>query len=100
MKALRSLSQAVPRTAFERRILLQQQWRNNRQQPRRAYAVQAPGAPTLEVFNPRVKYLQKERAAQNTQESRSVEYLRDEVAQRLCDRLLVRLISPLLPRRI
>ena len=54
----------------------------------RKYAVQAPGAPTLEVFNQRVKLLQKERAASNVEESRKVDYLRDEVAQRLTDRLL------------
>lgn len=55
----------------------------------RRYAVQAPGAPTLEIFNQHVKYLQKERAASNPEQSRNVEYLRDEVAQRLCERLLV-----------
>ena len=54
----------------------------------RNYAVQAPGAPTLEIFNQRVKQLQKERAAANAEQSRKVDYLRDEVAQRLCDRLL------------
>lgn len=55
----------------------------------RRYAVQAPGAPTLEIFNQRVKHLQKERAASNTEQSRKVDYLRDEVAQRLSERLLV-----------
>ena len=55
----------------------------------RRYAVQAPGAPTLEIFNQHVKYLQKERAASNAEQSRKVEYIRDEVAQRLCERLLV-----------
>src|SRR5438876_758191 len=54
----------------------------------RNYAVQAPGRPTLEVFNQKVKLLQKERAASNVDESRKVDYLRDEVAQRLTDRLL------------
>lgn len=58
----------------------------------RQYAVQAPGAPTLEIFNQHVKYLQKERAASNTEQSRRVDYLRDEVAQRLCERLLVEAI--------
>lgn len=55
---------------------------------RRPYAVQAPGAPTLQIFNENVKYLQKERAALNTDHSRQVDYLKEEVAQRLVDRLL------------
>ncbi|KPI38911.1 NADH dehydrogenase [ubiquinone] 1 alpha subcomplex assembly factor 5 [Cyphellophora attinorum] len=55
---------------------------------RRTYAVQAPGAPTLQVFNDTVKYLQKERAALNVDESRASSYLKDEVARRLVDRLL------------
>lgn len=55
---------------------------------RRSYAVQAPGAPILEIFNQNVKYLQKERVAMNAENSRKVDYLKDEVAQRLVDRLL------------
>lgn len=55
----------------------------------RSYAVQAPGNPTLEVFNRKVKHLQKERAGQNVEQSRKVDYLKDEVATRLCERLLV-----------
>ncbi|KAJ9608696.1 hypothetical protein H2200_006467 [Cladophialophora chaetospira] len=55
---------------------------------RRAYAIQAPGGPTHQVFNENVKYLQKERAATNGEYSRQVDYLKDEVAQRLVDRLL------------
>ncbi|KAI1910724.1 hypothetical protein LOZ12_002745 [Ophidiomyces ophidiicola] len=54
----------------------------------RSYAVQAPGNPTLEVFNRRIKWLQKERAAQNTVDSRKVDYIRDEIASRLSERLL------------
>lgn len=54
----------------------------------RSYAVQAPGAPTLEVFNQNVKFLQKERAATHIEHSRSADYLKDEVARRLVDRLL------------
>ncbi|ETN46525.1 uncharacterized protein HMPREF1541_00710 [Cyphellophora europaea CBS 101466] len=54
----------------------------------RSYAVQAPGAPTLQVFNERTKWLQKERAGRNVDDSRSADYLKDEVAQRLVDRLL------------
>ena len=59
----------------------------------RRYAVQAPGAPTLEIFSAQHKWMQKERAAKNVEESRNVDYLRDEVANRLCERLLVCLSS-------
>lgn len=55
----------------------------------RKFASQAPGNPVLEVFNRKVKHLQKDRAARNVEESRKVDYLKDEVAMRLCDRLLV-----------
>lgn len=55
----------------------------------RGYAVQAPGAPSLQVFDRRVKWLQKERAAADAEGSRNVDYLRDEVAARLTERLLV-----------
>ncbi|KAI1610215.1 biotin synthesis protein BioC [Exophiala viscosa] len=55
---------------------------------RRPYAMQSPGAPTFKVFNDNVKYLQKERAAAHPEFSRKVDYLKDEVAQRLVDRLL------------
>ncbi|EER42170.1 hypothetical protein HCEG_02941 [Histoplasma capsulatum var. duboisii H88] len=54
----------------------------------RSYAVQAPGAPTLEVFNRRTKLLQKERAGRNIKLGRKVDYLKDEVAFRLSERLL------------
>ncbi|KAL4906055.1 hypothetical protein BDW74DRAFT_137820 [Aspergillus multicolor] len=56
--------------------------------PRRTYASQTPGNPVLEIFNRKTKHLQKERAAQNVEESRKVDYLKDEVAMRLCERLL------------
>ena len=59
-----------------------------RQGLRRPYAIQSPGGPTLQIFNENVKYLQKERAAANADHSRKVDYLKDEVAQRLVDRLL------------
>lgn len=59
-------------------------------QATRRYAVQAPGAPTLEIFSNQQKWMQKERAASNTESSRSVDYLKDEVASRLCERILVR----------
>jgi len=55
---------------------------------RRTYAIQAGGAPIAEVFDARTKWLHKERAAANATHSRQVDYLRDEVAARLCDRLL------------
>jgi|SRR5690242_5100567 len=55
----------------------------------RCYAVQAPGAPTLEIFSNQHKWMQKERAAADVETSRSVDYLRDEVASRLCERVLV-----------
>lgn len=54
----------------------------------RRYAIQAPGGPTLEIFNRQTKWLQKERAAADVQASRNSDYLRDEVASRLCERLL------------
>jgi NADH dehydrogenase [ubiquinone] 1 alpha subcomplex assembly factor 5 len=54
----------------------------------RNYAIHSPSAPTFQIFNENVKYLQKERAARNAEYSRNVDYLKDEVAQRLVDRLL------------
>ncbi|KAJ5625820.1 Methyltransferase type 11 [Penicillium lagena] len=54
----------------------------------RTYAAQTPGNPMLEIFNRRTKHLQKDRAAHNVEESRKVDYLKDEVAMRLCERLL------------
>jgi NADH dehydrogenase [ubiquinone] 1 alpha subcomplex assembly factor 5 len=60
----------------------------------RRYAIQAPGGPTLEIFNRQTKWLQKERAAADVQASRNVDYLRDEVASRLCERLLVMFLKP------
>ncbi|KAJ4361809.1 hypothetical protein N0V83_010750 [Neocucurbitaria cava] len=57
-------------------------------QAARRYAVQAPGAPTLEIFSNQHKWQQKERAAADIETSRSVDYLRNEVASRLCERVL------------
>ncbi|KAJ5793028.1 Arginine-hydroxylase [Penicillium pulvis] len=54
----------------------------------RMYASQTPGNPMMEVFNRKTKHLQKDRAARNVEESRKVDYLKDEVARRLCERLL------------
>ncbi|KAL2175288.1 S-adenosyl-L-methionine-dependent methyltransferase [Thermothelomyces heterothallicus CBS 202.75] len=55
---------------------------------RRAYAFQAPGGAVFKVFNSRAKRLQKERAAANPELSRQADYLKDEVAMRVCERLL------------
>jgi NADH dehydrogenase [ubiquinone] 1 alpha subcomplex assembly factor 5 len=55
----------------------------------RHYAVQSPGSPTLQVFDRHVKFLQKERAALDKEQSRQTDYLKDEVAMRLSERLLV-----------
>jgi hypothetical protein len=55
----------------------------------RGYAVQSPGNPTLEIFSRNTKWLQKERAAADVEHSRKVDYLKDEVAMRLSERLLV-----------
>lgn len=54
----------------------------------RTYATQPAGNPLLEVFNRKVKNIQRDRAAWDVEESRKVDYLKDEVAVRLCERLL------------
>ncbi|GAB1313567.1 Arginine-hydroxylase NDUFAF5 [Madurella fahalii] len=54
----------------------------------RGYAFQASGSPIPSVFNRRTKWLQKERAASNLEVSRQADYLKDEVAMRVCERLL------------
>lgn len=53
--------------------------------------MQTPGAPRFQVFNKRTKWLQKERAAANAEQGRQTDYLKDEVAVRLSERLLVSL---------
>ncbi|KAI1449628.1 S-adenosyl-L-methionine-dependent methyltransferase [Annulohypoxylon stygium] len=55
---------------------------------RRSYAFQAAAPPVHQVFNRRTKWLQKERAAANPQQSRLTDYVKNEVAIRLCNRLL------------
>ncbi|KAH7021258.1 S-adenosyl-L-methionine-dependent methyltransferase [Microdochium trichocladiopsis] len=55
---------------------------------RRSYAFQAAAPPLHQVFNRRTKWLQKERAAADVESSRTADYLKDEVAIRLCERLL------------
>lgn len=70
-------------------------WRPPNQTPslavcaRRHYAFQAAGAPSFQVFNRHTKWLQKERAASNVELSRQADYLKDEVASRVAERLLV-----------
>ncbi|KAF4453614.1 putative methyltransferase [Fusarium austroafricanum] len=54
----------------------------------RFYAVQAAGAPRFQVFNKRTKWLQKERAGLNPEQGREADYLKDEVAIRVSERLL------------
>ncbi|KAJ5239960.1 Methyltransferase type 11 [Penicillium chermesinum] len=75
MNPLYTVRAAAPRRVFARASI-------------RTYASQTPGNPMLEVFNRKTKHLQKDRAAQNVEESRKVDYLKDEVAMRLCERLL------------
>lgn len=41
------------------------------------------------IFNRDVKRMQKDRAASNVEQSRTVDYLKDEIAARVADRLLV-----------
>ncbi|KZZ98711.1 Methyltransferase type 11 [Moelleriella libera RCEF 2490] len=55
---------------------------------RRAYAAHSAGAPRFQVFNRNTKWLQKERAASRAEESRQADYLKDEVAVRVSERLL------------
>ncbi|GAB0133911.1 hypothetical protein EsDP_00002305 [Epichloe bromicola] len=55
---------------------------------RRWYAVHSSGAPRFQVFNRRTKWLQKERAASKPEQSRQADYLKDEVAIRVSERLL------------
>lgn len=54
---------------------------------RRQYSA-APQA--FQVFDRKVKCMQKDRAASNVEESRTVDYLKDEIAARVADRLLVK----------
>ncbi|MCJ1231344.1 hypothetical protein MMC12_008021 [Toensbergia leucococca] len=48
----------------------------------------ASSALTLQIFNSNTKYLQKERASSDAETSRKVDYLKDEIATRLSERLL------------
>ena len=51
----------------------------------------APEAAGFQVFHRETKRKQKDRAAINVEESRVVDYLKDEIAARVADRLLVQL---------
>ncbi|RYC63195.1 hypothetical protein CHU98_g3019 [Xylaria longipes] len=55
---------------------------------RRSYAFQAAAPPVHQVFNRHTKWSQKERAASHVENSRTADYLKDEVAIRVCERLL------------
>lgn len=55
----------------------------------RAYSTVAPTPMAFQVFDRNVKKLQKDRAAAQKDQSRVVDYLKDEVAARVSDRLLV-----------
>ncbi|KAI9785179.1 MAG: hypothetical protein M1839_000817 [Geoglossum umbratile] len=72
-----SLRPFIPRPALRRRHA-----------PWQGYATATPGPPALQVFNLHTKFLQRERAAQDVEMSRRVDYLRDEAASRLVERLL------------
>ena len=73
-----SLRPLLPRLTLRQRMCIS-----------RGYAVQSPGNPTLQIFNRHTKYLQRERAAADVERSRQVDYLKDEMAIRLSERLLV-----------
>ncbi|CEG68798.1 Putative S-adenosyl-L-methionine-dependent methyltransferase [Rhizopus microsporus] len=64
-----------------KRLFLQQQ----RNIQRRCYATTPQ---SFYVFDRHAKRLQKDRAAYNVEESRTVDYLKDEIAARVADRLL------------
>ncbi|KAI9313277.1 S-adenosyl-L-methionine-dependent methyltransferase [Dichotomocladium elegans] len=55
---------------------------------RRFYATpSASNTPVFQVFNREAKRMQKDRAAKDVESSRTVDYLKDEVAARVADRL-------------
>ncbi|KAL1876899.1 hypothetical protein VTK73DRAFT_8976 [Phialemonium thermophilum] len=60
----------------------------DRRVQQRHFAFQSSGSAIFNVFNSKTKWLQKERAAGNVEASRQADYLKDEVANRLCERLL------------
>lgn len=56
---------------------------------RRNYAIASPGAAVFQIFNRDVKVRQKDRAALDVEKSRTTDYLKDEIAARVADRLEV-----------
>lgn len=58
---------------------------------RRTFATAAGGSTAFKVFNRDAKRRQKDRAALDVEASRTVDYLRDEIAARVADRFAVRL---------
>ena len=78
MKLLLTIRPLLPRAGLKRKLCVS-----------RSYAVQAPGSPTLQIFDRHAKIQQKERAAKSVETSRQADYLKDEVAIRLSERLLV-----------
>lgn len=55
-------------------------------------AANTPSSP-FQVFDRSAKILQKNRSAADVNQSRTVDYVRDEVADRLIERLMVRNLS-------
>lgn len=51
---------------------------------------QQPKPSVFAVFNRETKKIQRDRASLNVEDSRQVDYLKDEVAYRMVDRLLVK----------
>ncbi|KAJ3487341.1 hypothetical protein NLG97_g6431 [Lecanicillium saksenae] len=80
-RTLNSAARALPRLALNRCTPVAQL-------TRRTYAVASNAAPRFQVFNRRTKWLQKERAGSNAEEGRQADYLKDEVAMRVAERLL------------
>ncbi|ORY91275.1 S-adenosyl-L-methionine-dependent methyltransferase [Syncephalastrum racemosum] len=54
---------------------------------RRNYAIASPGAAVFQIFNRHVKTRQRDRAALDVEKSRTTDYLKDEIAARVADRL-------------
>ncbi|OAA59277.1 Methyltransferase type 12 [Cordyceps fumosorosea ARSEF 2679] len=77
---LNSVARALPRSSLHRCA--------PQLSHRRAYAVPSSAAPRFQVFNRRTKWLQKERAGANAEQGREADYLKDEVAMRVAERLL------------
>lgn len=92
-RSLNSASRALPRLSLNRYAPPNVQQQQQQQLGRRPYAVASSAAPRFQVFNRRTKWLQKERSGANVEAGRQADYLKDEVAMRVAERLLVRLRS-------